>query len=79
LLAYIPKGVLERFRRVCFKFLGEGDMIHKGINPAKWLDIAKPKYMGGWGLKHIHLFGKSLAAKSLWNLLTKDSLLRKST
>jgi len=25
-------------------------------------------------LKHIHLFGTSMAAKSIWNLITKDSL-----
>jgi len=33
--------------------------------------------MGGWGLKHIHLLGKSLTTKSLWNLLIKDSLWKK--
>jgi hypothetical protein len=36
--------------------------------------IARPKDMGGWGLKNIHLFGISLATKSLWNLITKESL-----
>jgi hypothetical protein len=35
----------------------------------KWLDISKSKDMGGWGLKHIHLFGKSLVAKSLWKFI----------
>jgi hypothetical protein len=62
---YIPKGVLERFWKVCFNFLWGGRHKTKGIHPTKWLDIAKPKEMGGWGLKHIHLFGKSSVAKSL--------------
>jgi hypothetical protein len=30
------------------------------IHFCKLLDIAKLKHLGGWGLKHIHLFGKSL-------------------
>jgi hypothetical protein len=28
----------------------------------------------GWGLKNIHVFGISLAAKTLWNPITKESL-----
>jgi hypothetical protein len=55
LLAYIPKGVLERFRK-CVSFFWEGRYDTQGIHLAKWLDIAKPKDMGGWGLKNIHLF-----------------------
>jgi hypothetical protein len=33
-----------------------------------------PKNIRGWGLKDIHLFGHSLAAKSLWQMMTKDNL-----
>jgi hypothetical protein len=72
-LAFIPKGVLERSRKICFNFLWGGRHDNPGIHLAKWIDIANPKDMGGWGLQHIHLFGKSLETKSLWNLLTKDS------
>jgi len=49
----------------------------RGIHLAKWLYISKPKDMVGWGIKFIHLFGKSLVANSLWNLLTKDTLWKK--
>jgi len=73
ILAFIPKGVLERSKKVCFNFLWGGRHDNPGLHLAKWLDIAKPKDMGGWGLQHIHLFGESLGIKILWNLLTKDS------
>jgi hypothetical protein len=29
-----------------------------------WDKIAKPKKMGGWGIKNIYTFGKALAAKN---------------
>jgi hypothetical protein len=54
-------------------------MVEKGgTHWTSWLSIEKPKG-GGWGLKDIHTFGKSLAAKSLWNPITKDSLWRRIT
>ena len=31
--------------------------------------MASPKSLGGWGLKIPVLFAKSLAAKSVWNLI----------
>jgi hypothetical protein len=36
--------------------------------------IARPKKEGAWGLKNIHLFGKSLVVKILWNVIAKDKL-----
>jgi len=35
------------------------------------------KAQGGWGLKDLQIFGKALLAKSLWLLITKDSLWRR--
>jgi hypothetical protein len=59
-LGSIPKGVLEIFRKICFNFfLGEKND-NQGIHLEKWLDIAKLKGLGGWGLKKIHIFEKSL-------------------
>jgi hypothetical protein len=31
--------------------------------------LARPKVLGGWGLKNIHQFRKALAAKSMWRLI----------
>jgi hypothetical protein len=36
--------------------------------------LSKPKGFGGWGLKDVFIFGKALAAKSLWVFLTRDNL-----
>jgi ribonuclease HI len=73
-LAWIPKGVLEKIRRICARFIwsGTGD---KYTQPwEKWENIAMPKALGGWGLKNIFLFSKALAAKSCWRLISVSSL-----
>jgi len=63
-LAHIPKGVLEKIRKTCLKFPWKGGNGNVGFHLAKWQTIAKPKEEGDWGLKHDHVFGKPLAAKS---------------
>jgi hypothetical protein len=35
----------------------------EGVSLVKWQAVVKPKDLGGWGLKNIHLCGKTLAAK----------------
>ena len=50
----------------------------EGYHLAKWQTLDGPKNEGGWGLKHIHLFGTALAAKSLWNFRTKDGLWKRN-
>jgi hypothetical protein len=73
-LAHIPKGILEKIIRCCFNFLWQGSDAYKGTHWVSWGKLAVPKSLVGWGLKDINLFGKSLVAKSLWNMLTKDNL-----
>jgi len=65
-MAYIPKGVLEKLRKICFKFLWFGKNDKKKFPLVKWRSITHPKDMGEWGLKNISIFLFSLAAKSLW-------------
>jgi len=48
--------------KISFRFLLSGNREKEGIPLVKWKKIAKPKEMGGWGLKNIGPFGKSLAA-----------------
>jgi hypothetical protein len=45
-----------------------------GVLPSPRESISKTSYEGGWGLKQIHYFGKYLAIKGLWNLVSKESL-----
>jgi len=76
LLAHIPKGVLEKIRRICFDFLWRGKNDRIGFHLEKWQLLTKPK-LGGWGLKKIFSFGRSSVAKSLWNLISKEGLWKK--
>ena len=39
-----------------------------------WDKISRPKEWGGWGIKNLGSFAKSLAAKLAWRLLSTDSL-----
>jgi hypothetical protein len=62
---------------MCYNYLWQGDIDYKGFHWVKWQQLADPKSLGGWGLKHSHRFGLSLPPKSLWSVLTKDSLWRR--
>jgi hypothetical protein len=73
-LAWIPKGTLEKIRKICSHFIwsGSGD---KFTQPwEKWDLLARPKALGGWGLKNIFLFSKALAAKTGWHLISNNNL-----
>lgn len=78
LSAHIPNGVLEKIRRLLYDFLWRGNSDNVGFHLARWQLLAKPKHEGGWGLKQIYLFGKSLAAMSSWNLISKDRLWKRN-
>ena len=73
-LSWIPKGILERIRRICFRFLWSGKREDQTTPWVNWKRIAVPKGLGGWGLKDIFLFSKALAAKGGWRLLKSNSL-----
>ena len=66
---WIPVGILDRIRKICFKFLRSGKNETPGLHWSSWKVLASPKSLGGWGLKIPVLFAKSLAAKSVWNLI----------
>ena len=73
-LSWIPKGILERIRRICFRFLWSGKKEDQTTPWVNWRRIAVPKGLGGWGLKDIFLFSKALAAKGGWRLVKSSSL-----
>ena len=68
-LAQIPKGILEKARRICFRFLWRGKQEAQVTPWVRWGKIAVPKGFGGWGLKKNFLFAKSLEAKGSWWIL----------
>ena len=65
---WIPLTVIEKIRKICFKFLWSGKDV--SVLPwTSWRSLAIPKFLGGWGLKIPVLFAKALAAKSTWNII----------
>ena len=73
-LVWLPKGILEQIRRLCFSFLWRGKNDHRSMVWVRWEQIAVPKALGGWGLKNIFLFAKALGAKVSWRLIHTQSL-----
>ena len=68
------KGILEKYRKVSFSYLWRGKKENQVIPWVRWERIANLKALGGWGLKNIFLFSKSLAAKSVWRLISTKKL-----
>eukprot|EP00253_Pinus_taeda_P036198 PITA_36198 len=69
-LTWIPKGILEKIRRLCCRFLWAGSSEKSVLPWVAWEKIARPKEWGGWGIKQLPEFSLSLAAKSGWRLIT---------
>ena len=66
---WIPLGIIEKIRKLCFKFLQSGKLNALGLPWTSWKILANPKSMGGWGLKVHVVFAKALAAKNVWNII----------
>jgi hypothetical protein len=64
-LAAIPVTVLKMIRQLIFTFLWTGGNEKKHLHLCRWDSIAKPKMVGGWELRNVFLFNKSLASNSL--------------
>ena len=73
-LAWIPKSILNKTKRICSSFLWTRKKEQKVLPWVKWNQIARPKNLGGWGLKNTFLFAKALAAKVGWRLISTQSL-----
>eukprot|EP00253_Pinus_taeda_P014791 PITA_14791 len=73
-LTWIPKGIMEKIRRLCYRFLWAGSNDNSALPWVAWDKIARPKEWGGWGLKRLPEFSLSLAAKSGWRLITLENL-----
>ena len=51
------------------RFIWGGRREKRCMYLARWDSIAIPKEKGGWGIKDMEIFGKSLLTKSLWRCL----------
>ena len=66
---WIPLGVIERIKILCFQFLWAGKSDFSGLPWTSWKALARPKFLGGWGLKIPVIFAEALAAKNVWNII----------
>eukprot|EP00253_Pinus_taeda_P017324 PITA_17324 len=73
-LTWIPKGIMEKIRRLCCRFLWSGSNEKSVLPWVAWDKIARPKDWGRWGIKRLPEFSLSLAAKSGWRLITMVNL-----
>jgi len=70
----IPKSVLNFLRGLATSYLWSGNNSHDKIHLTRWSVIARPRSMGGWGLKDLETFGRALRMKTMWRFLTTDTI-----
>jgi len=73
-LTWVPKGILEKIRRICSRFLWDGTKESLVLPWVAWDKLARPKDSGGWGIKSLPDFSLSLASKSGLRLITMENL-----
>ena len=71
---WISVGIIEKIRKLCFKFLWFGTKDSSCLPWTSWKSLAHTKFLGGWGPKIHVVFAKSLAAKSVWNIIHGSGL-----
>ena len=67
-------GIIEKIKKICFKFLWPINLDQSGLPWTSWNTLACLKFLGGWGLKIPTYFSKALATKSAWNIIHGSSL-----
>jgi hypothetical protein len=72
-LAKVPASTLHKIQLMA-NILWRGANKTTCFHLSKWKNIAIPKENGGWGIRNIFWFAKSLAAKSCWRGLFGNSL-----
>eukprot|EP00253_Pinus_taeda_P029586 PITA_29586 len=73
-LMWVTKGILASIDKLCSRFLWAGSKVEHVTPWVAWDKISRPKEWGGWAIKHLSFFSKSLAAKLAWRLISTNSL-----
>lgn len=68
-LSQLPVGIMTRIQSIFTSFFWKRAQKPSGFHLASWDLIAKPKALGGWGIRNLTWFGQALAIKSLWRAL----------
>lgn len=73
-LTCVPKGILEKIRRICSNFLWASSKENSVLPWVAWDKVARPKDWGGWGIKSLLDFSLLLVEKSGWRLIKMENL-----
>ena len=73
-LSWIPKGILEKVRKMSFYYLWSGKKENQVMPWVRWERIAKSKALGGWELNNIFMFSRALTTKYVWRLICTKNL-----
>jgi hypothetical protein len=73
-LAHIFVSVLSKLRRISFEYMWVGNKSKKCYHLCNWQFIAKPKQLGGWGLRNICIFYRALATNTFWWAFMKTGI-----
>ena len=76
-LMWIPRSIMKHIQSCMARFIWSGCKKESYISLANWKYLAKPKSLGGWGLKDLESFGLALNAKNLWRCLFIQTLLHR--
>jgi hypothetical protein len=71
----IPKFIITQIRKMCFKFLWNGNITSSHIHLCNWEVLSRPKSSGGWGLRNLTHFNiATLLANTLWHTLFRKGI-----
>jgi hypothetical protein len=73
-LAVVPCSVLNTLRKLMYNFLWKRNCDSHQMHLCNWEQIVLPKIFGGWGIRNIYDFSKSLAANTLWRVLNGEGI-----
>jgi hypothetical protein len=59
----LPKFVIAQIRKLCFKFLWNGNLSSSHIHLCSWEVLSRPKSSGGWGLRDLTQFQYNVVGK----------------
>jgi hypothetical protein len=73
----IPRLILNKIRKLMFKFLWTGHLETQKYHLCRWEVLSRPKKFGGWGFHNLPLFNLALNATTLWRVLNQPSIWQK--
>jgi hypothetical protein len=76
-LAIVPGSVLKILRNCMFNFLWKRNGVSHAMHLCNWERLFLPFSFGGWGVRNIFYFSKSLAANTCWRVLMGEGLWHK--